>query len=317
MKMKWTLEYQPFELFVGIVTHMARQALLNSKEFFDAEKNVEIIYGDTDSVMIYFKNTPFEHKTYRELTEDDMRFLEHNALEYTEKLNNYFSKQFARGIEMKLEKICDRGIWGDKKKQYWCRVIYDENSGWQKDEDGNLKWYEYTKGLPLVRSDRSAFLHMFQQKILNQIIDHPEGVYDLCKGIIKKYYNNEYDHMLILRTSIKKPLEDYVNETPPVVAAKKLVKRGEPFRVGEKVSYIVIDVNKSGKVVEPVDDDVDPKEAIKDLPKLSKNALDYYWKDRIWKNIKPFLEMALSPQEIKKIESVRTGERNLSEFFTI
>jgi DNA polymerase elongation subunit (family B) len=240
--------------------------------------------------------------------------LEKFGIEIGNRLEKFFSENFAEGIDMKLEKIFDKGIFGEVRKQYFCRTIYDEDSGWQLDEDGNLTWYEYTKGLPLVRSDRTKFLQKYQKATLNQILEDPEELRKMWTEIIDKYYNNEFDHLLIQRIGVKKQLDEYVNETPVIQAAKKLVERGEPFRPGEKVSFIVIDIDKNGKVAEPVNFEIDPKDAIKHLPKLTRDALDYYWDDRIWDNIEPFLGMVLDEDEIRKIKYIRTKETVFSQF---
>jgi len=306
---------KPFEKFVGMITHLAREALKSSKFFFEEDKMIEILYGDTDSDFIKPKDLIDETKTYKDLTEEDLKKLEDFGVKCTKKLEEFFSKNFQEGIEMKLEKIFDRGIFGDVRKQYYCRTIWDEDSGWQKDSEGNITWYEYTKGLPLVRSDRTKFLQIYQKETLNQMLNDPKKLYPMWARIINDYYNNKLDHMLILRIGVKKRLDEYEDETPNVQAARKLVERGEQFRPGEKVSFIVIDIDKNGKkVAEPVDFNLDSKEAIKHLPKLTKAALDYYWNDRLWNNIKPFLAMVLEEDEIRKIEFIKTGETSFSRF---
>jgi DNA polymerase elongation subunit (family B) len=133
--------------------------------------------------------------------------------------------------------------------------------------------------------------------------------------ILDKYYNNEYDHLLILRIALHKRLDEYVNITPQVQAAMKLKERGEPVRIGEKMSFIVVDVNGKEKIAEPVNDNLEPEEAIKQFPKLTRAALDYYWEDRIWDNIKPFLELVLTDREVRKISFIREKRTSMDRYF--
>jgi len=305
---------QPREKFVGMVTYLARTALLKTKSFFEGEKNVLVVYGDSDSVVIKSPNLINVNKTYKNLTRDDMKKLLDFGNNYSKKLEEFYKDKFESGIEIKLEKIIDRGVFGKVKKQYFWRVIYDDNNGWQRDENSNLSWYPYSRGLPLVRSDRTQFLRKFQMKTLNMILDSPEKLDEMWSKIIKDYYDNKYDHMLILKIGIKKRLDEYEKETPVIQAAKKLVARGGKIRPGEKMAYIVIDVDKNKKIAEPIDENLTPEEAVKKLPKLTKRALDFYWKNRIWNNVEPFLRLVLNDKEINKIKLIKERKISMDQF---
>ena len=54
---------------------------------------------------------------------------------------------------------------------------------------------------------------------------------------------------LIIRTQIKRPLEEYLSEGPHVVAAKKMEKKGIRVSPGMLVSYFVGEINGKGKSV--------------------------------------------------------------------
>ncbi len=305
----------PEEKFVGMITHIARTALIESKNFFDQDDTIDVIYGDTDSVFIRSKELIENDISYQNITEEDLEKLYNFGKQCGDRLEQFFDGKFAKGIEMKLEKIFDRGVWGKVKKQYYCRTIFDEDSGWQRDADGNLTWYEYTKGLPLVRSDRCDFLKIYQKKTLQSLLDDPKELYPMWKQAIIELFDNKHDHELILRTGIKKPLDEYKNVTIAVRAARMMVERKQNVRIGEKISYIVVDIEKGKGVPEPVDVTLPPEEAIKMLPRRpTKAALEYYWKNRIWKNIKPFLELVLDKREIMRIEMIKDGTTMIDEW---
>jgi len=242
------------EKFVGMVTHIAREALEDTKDFFDDEDDVDVIYGDTDSVFTQPTNLVNMSKKFDDLTADDMTRLVNYGVEYGDKLEKFYESRFESGIEMKLEKIFDRGIFGKAKKQYYCRVIWDEDGGWQMGEDGKLSWYEYTKGLPLVRTDRCAFLKTYQRKTLQTMLDNPDDIAPMWDKATRQLYANELDHMLILRIGVKRPLNTYTILTPQVRAAMKLVERGGSIRPGEKMAFLIVDVKKGKPVVEPIDE---------------------------------------------------------------
>jgi len=316
----------PEEKFVGMVTHIAREALMGATEYLKKDENINVLYGDTDSSYIAPFNLIDKEKTYRNLTQEDTVILESFGISCGEKLEKYFSESFEAGIEMKLEKIFDRALFGSAKKNYYCRVIYDEDTGWQFDENGKLTWYEYVKGLPLVRTDRTEFLQMFQRKIFQEILDNPDMLYKICEEIVRDFYQNKYDHMLIIKSAMKKPINQYKTKTLATQAAQKLIERGESVRAGEKIHLIVTDIVKETevidgkkktkyvKVIEPIDDSISPEEAVAKLPPLGKKALDYYWDNRIWKNIEPFLYMVLDESEIKKIRFLKERKTSLDQF---
>jgi len=300
-----------------------REINIKNEYIYDIETESHHFVGGIGNVLLHNTDSDFvrpidiidNNKTYKTLTKEDMDKLYNFGVEYSKKLEEFFSQNFQEGIDMKLEKIFDRGIFGKVKKVYFCRTIWDEDSGWQYDEDGNLTWYEYTKGLPLVRTDRCEFLKRMQKSTLQTMLDNPEKLMDIWSENVKKLYNNELDHELILRIGVKMKLDQYKNITPAVRAARKLEERGQLIRPGEKVAFVILDMNKTKGISEPVDETLSPEDSIKHLPKITKEALNYYWKKRIWKNIKPFLELVLEETEIMKIENLRTGLQMIDKWF--
>jgi DNA polymerase elongation subunit (family B) len=314
-EMDYRVPNEPLERFVGMVTYIARNALVGSKDFFDADTEAEILYGDTDSDFVKPVDLIDPDKNYKTITSEDMAKLYQFGVDYAKKLSQFFSDKFEAGIDMKLEKIFDRAVFGKAKKQYYCRTIWDEDGGWQTDADGKLTWYEYTKGLPLVRTDRTAFLKRTQRTTLQTMLDDPKMLERYWAKETKAFFANRYDHELILRIGIKKPLDEYKSITPVVRAARKLVERGENVRIGEKVAFLVVDIKNKKKIAEPIDETLDPIEAVKQYPPVTKKALEYYWKNRIWKNIKPFLELVLTDRDIQEIELQKTQMKSVKSWF--
>ena len=148
------------------------------------------------------------------------------------------------------------------------------------------------------------------------ILDNPKGLKKLWTDIADDFYQNKNDHELILRIGVKKRLDQYSTKTVAVRAAQKIVDAGGKIRPGEKVAFVVHDiVNKKPDPI-PIDEDLDPMEAIKALPsKITRPALDYYWNKRVWKNIQPFLELVLEDVEILEITNAQKGLSLIDKWF--
>ena len=309
LQIDYRVPNKPQEKFAGMITYIARTALVSTKDFFEEDKSVDAIFGHTDGIFQMPLKFISPQKSYRNLTDEDLTKLTEFGDVYIQKLEELYKENFETGIGIKLEKIFDRIVFGKVKVNFYSRVIWDEDSGWQRDADGNLTCYEYTKGLPLVRSDRCEFLKKYQKKTLQTLLDDPKALYPMWRRAIIGFFDNEHDHELILRIGVKKPLDQYKNVTAAVRTARMLVERGQKVRIGEKVAFIIVDVEGGKGVPEPVDDTLPPEEAIKLLPRRpTREALEYYWKNRIWKNIKPFLKLVLDEKEIMKIEMIKDGK---------
>ena len=306
-KADFRIPNKPKEKFVAMIPHMARLALSETRDFFNSQEDSTVIYGDTDSNFIQAIGIVDSAKDYKTLTDDDREKLLQFGLDYKKKLEDFYKGKFEQGIEMSLDKIFDRMVFGKVKKQYYGRCIYDED-GWQKSNDNKQTWYEYTKGLPLVRSDRIEFMKEMQKKTLQLLMENPDKLYAIWRDATEEFYAGKHDHELIIRAGLKRQLETYTKSiTPTIRAARKLKEKGIITRPGEKVPYVIVDTLKGKAVAEPIDENIKPEIAIKDLPKVTKNAHNYYWDKLIWKNIEPFLELVLEQKEITKIKNVKNG----------
>lgn len=298
---------EPKEKFVAMIPHLARTALTETKDYLNSLEESTVIYGDTDSNFIQAVAILPEHKNYNNLTDEDREKLLNFGETYKTMLEDFFKRRFKEGIEMGLDKIFDKIVFGKAKKQYYGRCIYDEY-GWQKDEKGEQTWYEYYKGLPLVRSDRIEFMKDYLHVTLKLLMDNPQDLEKVWIDATQEFYKGVYDHKLIIRSGLKRDIDSYVKTISPAVrAAKKLREKGIKTRPGEKVPYVVVDVKKGKPVVEPIDENKKPEEAIKEIPKINRIAHDYYWKRLVWKNIEPFLELVLDEDKINRIRLAQNG----------
>lgn len=183
-----------------------------------AEKaGFEVIYSDTDSVFILYKNK-----------EDVLKFMETVNSELPEKM------------ELELENFYSRGVFVSKKQ---------EEKGAKKKyallaEDGGIK----IRGFELVRRDWSRVAKDTQYRVLEAILR--EGSREKAVSIVKETVERLKSGKvpiedLVIYTQLTKRTEDYDIMSPEVAAAKKARARGVPLEKGSVVSYVITKAGKS------------------------------------------------------------------------
>ncbi len=206
----------------------AATAKLAKKNILNAIKQIEdnghkIIYSDTDSIA--FLSEGKSNKRVLKLLED-------------------INKTLPGIMELDLEDFYPRGLFVSKR---------GAKSGAKKkyallDSSGKIK----IRGFETVRRDWCGLTRNLQSKILTSILkdgDEKKSL-KLVKDIISKLKNRKIDlDDLIIRTQIKRPLEEYLSEGPHVVAAKKMEDSGISVSPGMLVSYFVGEINGKGKRV--------------------------------------------------------------------
>ena len=70
----------------------------------------------------------------------------------------------------------------------------------------------------------------------------------LLKDVVDKLKKREIDKSeLMIRTQLKRPLDEYLSKGPHVIAAKKIEKTGVPIEIGMVIEYYIGEA--SGKLV--------------------------------------------------------------------
>ncbi len=183
----------------------------------------DVIYGDTDSVA--FTRNSKSKKEIKELLD---------------KLND----ELPGVMHIELEDFFKRGIWvttrtgetGAKKKYAMI------------DEEGKIK----IRGFETVRRDWCPLARITQDKVLRLILreGNEKEALDYLKKIVEKLKKREIPiNELIIRSQIKKPLEEYKSITPHVVAARKMQEKGIPFDPFTSVEYYVAESTTKSKLV--------------------------------------------------------------------
>ena len=197
--------------------------------------NAEVVYGDTDSVMV-----KFGHPTIEE------------TMPLAEKAADEVSKIFPHPIRLEFEKIYYPYLLMNKKR--YAGLL------WTKPEK-----YDYMdcKGLETVRRDNCLLVRRLVDTCLRKILieRNVQGAIDYAKGTISDLLQNKLDiSMLVISKSLGKSADDadYTNKQAHVELAMRMKKRdaGTAPNVGDRVAYVIIQAAKNTPAYEKSEDPV-------------------------------------------------------------
>ena len=209
----------------ALVTSKGRETLQRSVDIAQNTVGLEVIYGDTDSIMI---NTRIND-------EKDLK----KVKELGEKVKKEVNRQY-RTLELEIDGIF-RTMLLLKKKKYAARTV-------EELPDGSIKYGQELKGLDLVRRDwciQSKDTGRFvteqilsgedSEKVLEKIHLHLE---ELAKKMragalpLEKY---------VITKGLSKHPNDYPdgNTLPHVYVAKMMLKDNRLVNTGDHIPYII------------------------------------------------------------------------------
>ncbi len=187
------------------------------------KKGYNVLYGDTDSIAFQRNN-----KSKAEI------------IALLKELNSNLP-----GImELELEGFFKRGIWvttragttGAKKKYALLG------------EDNKIK----IRGFETVRRDWCQLARDLQSKVIRLILENgsKDKALTYTKNIIKKIKERKIKKdLLIIKSMLKKPIDDYKAISPHVVAAKKMQKLKINISPGTLIKYYVAESSTKSKLV--------------------------------------------------------------------
>ncbi len=211
------------------ITSFARE---NIKELIEEleEEGLKVIYSDTDSVF------------FRSPEED---------LDYTIEISERIAEDYSSDeIILEFEKVLNPFFTHGMKKRYVGKVIWPE-------EDILVRGYE------LRRSDSFEAQDEALREIFDYILDDDvEGAVERAKRWIEEVRRGEVDKENLVISRTCKKFSSYKNpdSMPNVQAAKKMLEKDYKFTPGMKVSWIVVDAEKTPQEVEPWLPDLEFKE---------------------------------------------------------
>jgi DNA polymerase Pol2 len=196
----------------------AATAAIARKYIKDTIKLIEnnsykVVYSDTDSIAF--------------LREDKSK---KQVLDLLKEIN----KNLPGIMELDLEDFYLRGIFVSKRTgDFGAKKKYALIN-----EDKKLK----IRGFETVRRDWCDLSRNTQNKVLELVLSDgtEKRALEFVKETIKKLKDREIDKSeLIIRTQLKKPVEEYKSESPHVTIAKKMMRLNLPIKIGMLIEYYI------------------------------------------------------------------------------
>ncbi|KAI8380439.1 hypothetical protein EDC96DRAFT_433861 [Choanephora cucurbitarum] len=205
----------------AFITAKGREILRSTVDIaFDL--GLDVIYGDTDSIMI---NT------------HQKKLMKAKAI--GEGLKTHINR-YHRLLEIDIDSIFRRTLLARKKKYAALAVSQRLDGIWQESVQ--------IKGLDLVRRDWCSLSREVSEEVLRLIFHHEDQetivpvVYQYLQQVARKMEHEEYTiDSYIIRKQLTKLPQDYMNSKSNyhVTVAKSMRRAGQMVRVGDTIAYVM------------------------------------------------------------------------------
>ncbi|CAM9105267.1 unnamed protein product, partial [Ectocarpus sp. 12 AP-2014] len=215
----------PLVEIAAAVTSTGRDMIKRTKEYAEREHGCNVIYGDTDSVMVIFP----EHRKIEKL-EDKMRY----CFEMGTRVSKEVSEMFGHPILLEFENIYFKYLLVSKKRY--------AGLSWETVEGPPSMTM---KGLVTVRRDNAPFVGRCASEAIHMLMD--AGVTD-GRGAVKRHLTDtllrlEAGQMSVGDLTIRKELKQWVYKTPSPHATLALkvynIVDWDPPTLGERIPYVI------------------------------------------------------------------------------
>lgn len=195
--------------------------------------NAEVIYGDTDSVMVKFGT--------QDLAE---------AMRLGREAAEYITDKFVKPINLEFEKCYWPYLLINKKRYaglYWTKPDHYDKMD--------------TKGIETVRRDNCRLVQTVIDTCLRKILidKDVDGGIDYAKQIIADLLQNKVDlSLLVITKQLSKSGEEYAGKQAHVELAERMRKRdaGSAPTLGDRVAYVIIKASKGSAAYERAEDPI-------------------------------------------------------------
>ncbi|CAJ1974806.1 unnamed protein product [Sphenostylis stenocarpa] len=223
------------------VTSYGRQMIEHTKKLVEDkfttlngyEHNAEVIYGDTDSVMVQFGVSAVDQ-----------------AMNLGREAAEYISGTFTKPIKLEFEKVYYPYLLISKKR--YAGLFWTKPDNFDKMD---------TKGIETVRRDNCLLVKNLVNDCLHKILidrDIP-GAVQYVKNAISDLLMNRMDlSLLVITKGLTKTGDDYEVKAAHVELAERMRKRDAATapNVGDRVPYVIIKAAKGAKAYEKSEDPI-------------------------------------------------------------
>ncbi len=195
--------------------------ILNHSKKLIEERNYQVIYGDTDSVFVWLRDS----KRFSAKEADDIG--NQLASELNQWWKDYLRQhyQIESYLEIEFETHFKRfvmptirGSERGSKKRYAGLV---QKKAEKRDEKGDRELELVFKGLEAVRTDWTQLAREFQRELYRRIF-YNEAYEDFILQTLAAIREGNKDEQLIYRKRIRRRLKDYQRNVPPHVKAARI-----------------------------------------------------------------------------------------------
>ncbi|KAJ5894683.1 DNA polymerase delta catalytic subunit [Penicillium taxi] len=240
--------------------------------------DAQVIYGDTDSVMVKFGVSDLEE-----------------AMKLGQEAADYVSSKFLTPIKLEFEKVYFPYLLINKKRYaglYWTNPKKHDKMD--------------TKGIETVRRDNCLLVQNVIETILNKILIERDldGAQEYVKSTISDLLQNKVDMSKLVITKALSQKE-YAGKQAHVELAKRMTKRdaGSAPALGDRVAYVMIRGAANSKGYERAEDPIYVLE--NNIPIDTKYYLDNQLANPLGRIFEPILGE-------KKANQLLTGEHTRS-----
>ncbi|TMW55420.1 hypothetical protein Poli38472_013311 [Pythium oligandrum] len=262
------------------VTAYGRQQLYQTREEVERiytvangyKANAEVVYGDTDSVMVKFGVDTVEE-----------------AMPLAEDAAKRVSDIFPNPIKLEFEKVYFPYLLMNKKR--YAGLLWTKPEKYDKLD---------SKGLETVRRDNCLLVRRMVESCLRKILidrDVP-GAISYTKNIISELLQNRIDiSLLVITKGLKKTVdqEDYKVKQAHTELAERMRKRdpGSAPTLGERIAYVIVDKGKAAPLYEKAED---PVYALENSVPID---CDYYLKQQLQNPLERIFEPIIGMAKVK------------------
>ena len=220
------------------ITSTGRVMIETTRSFIlENYQNSNVLYGDTDSVMIHFDVSADKEGLKK-------------SFELGREVAENASKIFGEAVSLEMEKVYFPFLLLDKKKY----------AGLKYEDFENISCLDI-KGMESVRRDWSMLSREIYNKCLNTVF-YDRDV-EKSKDLVRKYcqdmIDNKLDYKLFIMSKELKSKYSNPDSQVHMAVVKKIAKRkpGSEPRAGDRVPFVIIrNRNKKAKVSEKSEDPV-------------------------------------------------------------
>ena len=205
------------------ITAIGRENIEKTKELVESNFDVEVVYGDTDSVFVKTKTTNLE-----------------DAKRTGEEISKFVSEKLPGFLTLDFEKIYRTFLILTKKRYAGWKFEFGKN-GWEDSIE--------MKGIETVRRDWCPLVSETMRKVLDIVLKEGDlqKAVDETKKVIIQLRNNEidFDKLTVIKGITKSP-GSYDGMLPHIELAKKLAQRNphDPPKIGDRLGFVIIKGNQ-------------------------------------------------------------------------